>query len=100
MMRLTNEPPRISSGVQPSGTGPESAARASQQGGRSPPSQELGLEAFMDGSGSIGASVFEDLADEELLALSARRAEAFGAFYERHAEPLLRFFARRTVDPE
>jgi len=54
----------------------------------------------MDGSGSIGASVFEDLADEELLALSARRAEAFGAFYERHAEPLLRFFARRTVDPE
>ena len=32
--------------------------------------------------------------------LSTRRAEAFGTFYERHAERLLRFFARRTLDPE
>jgi RNA polymerase sigma-70 factor (ECF subfamily) len=44
--------------------------------------------------------MLEDLDDEELLVLSARRAEAFGAFYERHAEALLRFFARRTLDPE
>jgi RNA polymerase sigma-70 factor, ECF subfamily len=54
----------------------------------------------MDGSGSREAPVFEDLDDEELLVLSARRAEAFGAFYERHAEALLRFFARRTLDAE
>jgi RNA polymerase sigma factor (sigma-70 family) len=44
--------------------------------------------------------LFEDLDDEELLVLSARRAEAFGAFYERHAEGVLKFFARRTLDPE
>ena len=44
--------------------------------------------------------MFEDLDDEELLVLSARRAEAFGAFYERYAEEVLRFFARRTLDPE
>ena len=55
----------------------------------------------MGGSGSTEERhVFEDLDDEELLVLSTRRAEAFGAFYERHAEGVLRFFARRTLDPE
>ena len=44
--------------------------------------------------------MFEGLEDDELLVLSRRRPEAFGAFYERHAEVLLRFFARRTLDPE
>jgi len=47
-----------------------------------------------------GSVVFEDLEDEELLVLSRRRPDAFGAFYERHAEAVLRFFARRTLDPE
>jgi RNA polymerase sigma factor (sigma-70 family) len=44
--------------------------------------------------------VFEELDDEELLGLAGRRAEAFGVLYERHAEALLRFFARRTFDPD
>src|SRR5438105_14929260 len=54
----------------------------------------------MDGSGSEGSPMFEGLDDEELLVLSAGRADAFGTFYERHAEALLRFFARRTLDPD
>jgi len=45
-------------------------------------------------------SRYEGLADPELLVLSKRSPEAFGIFYERHAEALLRFFARRTLDPE
>lgn len=45
-------------------------------------------------------SRYEGLADAELLVLSKRSPEAFGPFYERHAEDLLRFFARRTLDPE
>ena len=45
-------------------------------------------------------SAFEGLADAELLLLSRRSPEAFGTFYERHAAELLRFFARRTLDPE
>jgi RNA polymerase sigma factor (sigma-70 family) len=44
--------------------------------------------------------VFEELTDVELLFRSREDPEAFAAFYERHAEPLLRFFARRTLDPE
>jgi RNA polymerase sigma-70 factor, ECF subfamily len=44
--------------------------------------------------------VFEELTEVELLFRSREDPEAFGAFYERHAEPLLRFFARRTLDPE
>ena len=47
-----------------------------------------------------GSVVFEDLEDEELLVLSRRRPDAFGAFYERHAEAVLRFFARRTRTPD
>jgi len=34
--------------------------------------------------------------DEELLALGARDAEAFGALYDRYEEPLLAFFRRAT----
>jgi RNA polymerase sigma factor (sigma-70 family) len=44
--------------------------------------------------------VFEELTDVELLFRSREDPDAFGAFYEQHAEPLLRFFARRTLDPE
>jgi RNA polymerase sigma-70 factor, ECF subfamily len=44
--------------------------------------------------------VFEELTDDELLLLARTRPAAFGAFYRRHAEALLRFFARRTFDPE
>jgi RNA polymerase sigma factor (sigma-70 family) len=44
--------------------------------------------------------VFEELTDDELLLLARTRPDAFGAFYRRHAEALLRFFARRTFDPE
>ena len=42
----------------------------------------------------------EELTDVELLMRSREDPEAFAAFYEQHAEPLLRFFARRTLDPE
>jgi RNA polymerase sigma-70 factor, ECF subfamily len=38
--------------------------------------------------------------DAELLRESSRRPEAFGEFYDRHAEPLLGFFARRTWDAQ
>ena len=44
--------------------------------------------------------MFEELTDDELILLAGTRAEAFGAFYRRHAEALLRFFARRTFDPD
>ena len=47
-----------------------------------------------------GAHVYEDLDDIELIVLSWDEPEAFGAVYERHAETLLGFFARRTLDPE
>lgn len=49
---------------------------------------------------SENRSRFEGLADAELLVLSRRSPDAFGIFYERHAQDLLRFFARRTLDPE
>lgn len=42
----------------------------------------------------------ERLGDDQVLALSARQPDAFTVFYERHAEELLRFFARRTLDPD
>ena len=45
-------------------------------------------------------SRYEDLADADLLVLSKSSPAAFGTFYERHAEAVLRFFARRTLDPE
>jgi RNA polymerase sigma-70 factor (ECF subfamily) len=44
--------------------------------------------------------VERDLDDDELLLLSRARPEAFGELYDRHAEAILRFFARRTFDPE
>ena len=40
------------------------------------------------------------LPDDELLALTPRRAEAFGAFYARHERAVVAWFARRTRDPE
>jgi len=44
--------------------------------------------------------VYEELGDGELLVLAREEPEAFGALYERHAEALLAYFARRTLDPE
>jgi DNA-directed RNA polymerase specialized sigma24 family protein len=41
-----------------------------------------------------------DETDAELLAASARNPEAFGIFYDRHAENLLTYFARRTWDAQ
>jgi hypothetical protein len=41
-----------------------------------------------------------DRTDAELLAGSARDPEAFGIFYDRHAERLLTYFARRTWDAQ
>jgi RNA polymerase sigma-70 factor (ECF subfamily) len=40
------------------------------------------------------------LDDGDLLLLSLRRPEAFVTFYERHAEPLVRYFARRTLQAD
>ena len=42
----------------------------------------------------------EDLEDAELILRSSREPEVFGALFERHAEPMLAFFARRTLDAE
>ncbi len=41
-----------------------------------------------------------DLTDAELLARAASEPEALGAFYDRHERAILRFFVRRTRDPE
>lgn len=42
----------------------------------------------------------DERTDTELLLASREDPEAFAALYRRHAEALLRFFARRTLDPE
>jgi RNA polymerase sigma factor (sigma-70 family) len=44
--------------------------------------------------------VTDEPTDAELLLASQEDAEAFAAFYRRHAEDILRYFARRTLDPE
>jgi len=44
--------------------------------------------------------VAEELTDSELLIASRAEPEAFTELYRRHAEDLLRYFARRTLDPE
>jgi RNA polymerase sigma-70 factor (ECF subfamily) len=38
--------------------------------------------------------------DSELLTVSATEPAAFAVLYRRHAEDLLRYFVRRTLDPE
>ncbi len=42
----------------------------------------------------------DDRTDTELLLESRDDADAFGVLYRRHAQEILRFFARRTLDPE
>jgi RNA polymerase sigma-70 factor (ECF subfamily) len=44
--------------------------------------------------------VRQDLDDVELILRSTREPELFGVLFERHAEPMLAFFARRTLDAE
>ena len=44
--------------------------------------------------------VVDDRSDTELLLDSQTEPEAFTELYRRHAEDLLRYFARRTLDPE
>jgi RNA polymerase sigma factor (sigma-70 family) len=44
--------------------------------------------------------VYGDWNDVELIVLSWDEPDAFGALFERHAEDMLRYFARRTLDPE
>jgi RNA polymerase sigma factor (sigma-70 family) len=44
--------------------------------------------------------VQEGLEDAELILRSSREPEVFGVLFERHAEPMLAFFARRTLDAE
>jgi len=44
--------------------------------------------------------VVEERTDSELLIASRTEPEAFTEIYRRHAEDLLRYFARRTLDPE
>jgi RNA polymerase sigma-70 factor, ECF subfamily len=47
-----------------------------------------------------GISLVMEQTDAELLAKSARDPEAFGIFYDRYAERLLTYFARRTWDAQ
>ena len=42
----------------------------------------------------------DERSDVELIVRSWEEPEAFGAVFERHAEELLGYFARRTLDPE
>lgn len=44
--------------------------------------------------------MLEERTDSELLIASRTEPEAFTELYRRHAEDLLRYFARRTLDPE
>jgi RNA polymerase sigma factor (sigma-70 family) len=44
--------------------------------------------------------VTDEPTDAELLLASRDDAEAFADFYRRHAKDILRYFARRTLDPE
>ena len=48
---------------------------------------------------SVGAPL-DKLSDAELLALAHDNPNAFGPFYERHAEAILNYLARRTGDAE
>lgn len=47
-----------------------------------------------------GTAVADDRSDAQLLSDSVQEPEAFTELYRRHAEDLLRYFARRTLDPE
>ena len=47
-----------------------------------------------------GDAVLADLDDVGLIVRSQREPEVFGVLFERHAEPMLAFFARRTFDAE
>ena len=49
---------------------------------------------------SIGSKLVDQRSDNELLTVSATEPGAFTELYRRHAEDLLRYFARRTLDPE
>ncbi|HKX33856.1 MAG TPA: sigma factor, partial [Actinomycetota bacterium] len=42
----------------------------------------------------------ESLDDAELILRSSREPELFGLLFERHAEAMLAYFARRTLDAE
>jgi RNA polymerase sigma-70 factor (ECF subfamily) len=44
--------------------------------------------------------LYEELDDVEVIVLSWDEPEAFGMLFERHAESLLCYFARRTLDAE
>ena len=44
--------------------------------------------------------MYEELTDEQLLALSATDGDAFGAFYERHGESVLAYATRRLGGAE
>lgn len=44
--------------------------------------------------------MYRGLEDGELMVLSREHPEAFGELYGRHAEAVLTFLARRTLDPE
>ena len=44
--------------------------------------------------------MLEERTDSELLIASRKEPEAFTELYRRHAEDLLRYFVRRTLDPE
>ena len=41
----------------------------------------------------------DERTDSELLLASGEESDAFGVLFRRHAEDLLRYFARRTLDP-
>jgi DNA-directed RNA polymerase specialized sigma24 family protein len=48
----------------------------------------------------MGVGVWARLSDEELLDASRREPAAFGVFYERHEERMLRYFVSRVGDAE
>jgi RNA polymerase sigma factor (sigma-70 family) len=49
---------------------------------------------------TVGEAMEEERTDAELLTASKTEPSAFVEIYRRHAEDLLRYFVRRTLDPE
>lgn len=72
-------------------------------GGHGRPALTSGEELvtiFVDREEALRMGPIEDRSDEDLLAVSGREPEAFGAFYRRHERGMLLFFLRRTSSPE
>src|SRR5688572_20191963 len=63
-------------------------------------SDPIGRRPSIESRPRIESGLVDQRSDSELLTVSATEPGAFTELYRRHAEDLLRYFARRTLDPE